>query len=123
VAPGGGSWSSISDRNRKENFLAVDGEEILARLRRIPISTWNYRTQDRSIRHLGPVAQDFAAAFGLGESELLINTVDIDGVNLAGVQALDRRTGRQQAEIDALRAENARLRARLERIEAMLAKP
>jgi hypothetical protein len=67
------------------------------------------------------MAQDFAAAFGLGESELLINTVDIDGVSLAGVQALDRRTGRQQAEIDALRAENAELRRRLERIEAALA--
>ncbi|MFL5383998.1 MAG: tail fiber domain-containing protein [Longimicrobiaceae bacterium] len=111
LASGGSSWSVVSDRNRKENFLAVDGEDLLLRLRAVPVSTWNYLSQDRSIRHMGPMAQDFAAAFGLGESELLINSLDLDGVNLAGVQALERRTARQQAEIDALRTENASLRA------------
>ncbi len=130
VAAGGGSWSSISDRNRKENFLAVDGEEILARLRAIPVTTWNYKTQDGSIRHLGPMAQDFHAAFGLGESELLINTVDIDGVNMAAARALEARTSAQAKRIEALeasnaalQAQNAELRARLERIEALLAAP
>jgi hypothetical protein len=111
LAAGGSSWSVVSDRNRKENFASVDGEDLLLRLRSVPVSTWNYLSQDRSIRHLGPMAQDFRAAFGLGESDRLINSLDIDGVNLAGVQALDRRTARQQAEIDALRAENAALRA------------
>ncbi len=121
VAAGGGSWSSISDRNRKENFLAMDGEEVLRRLRGVPVTTWNYRTQDRSIRHMGPVAQDFRAAFGLGESELLINTVDIDGVNLAGVKALDARSVRQQERIAELEARNAALEERLARLEALLA--
>jgi hypothetical protein len=92
VAAGGGSWSSISDRNRKENFRAMDGEEVLIRLRDVPVTTWNYLTQDRSVRHMGPTAQDFHAAFGLGESELLINTIDIDGVNLAAVKALEARS-------------------------------
>jgi hypothetical protein len=130
VAAGGGSWSSISDRNRKENFLATDGEALLARLRGVPVSTWNYKTQDRSIRHLGPMAQDFRAAFGLGESELLINTVDIDGVNLAGVQAVAARTDALREQVRALTGENAALRgrvseleARLRRIEAALAAP
>ena len=128
VAAGGGSWSSISDRNRKENFLGMDGEDVLARLRNVPVTSWNYRTQDRSIRHMGPMAQDFHAAFGLGESELLINTVDIDGVNMAAVQALTARTDALRAENEALRAENAAhaaeiadLRARMERLEALLA--
>lgn len=130
VAAGGGSWSSISDRNRKENFLATDGEALLARLRGVPVSTWNYKTQDRSIRHLGPMAQDFRAAFGLGESELLINTVDIDGVNLAGVQAVAARTDLLREQVRALTGENTALRgrvseleARLQRIEALLAAP
>ena len=114
VAAGGGSWSSISDRNRKENFLALDGEEVLARLRSVPVSTWNYLTQERSIRHAGPTAQDFYAAFGLGESELLINSVDVDGVNMAAIQALEARTTAQQARIE-------ELEARLERLEALLA--
>lgn len=121
VAAGGGSWSSVSDRNRKENFLAPGGEEVLTRLRSVPVTTWNYKTQDRSIRHMGPTAQDFRAAFGLGESELLINTVDIDGVNLAAVKALEARTAAQQARITQLEARNAALEQRLARLEALVA--
>ncbi|MEW5926894.1 MAG: tail fiber domain-containing protein [Gemmatimonadota bacterium] len=121
VAAGGGSWSSISDRNRKENFLGMGGEEVLMRLRGVPVTTWNYKTQDRSIRHMGPMAQDFRAAFGLGESELLINTVDIDGVNMAAVKALEARTTRQQERITELEARNAALEERLARLEALVA--
>ena len=121
VAAGGGSWSSVSDRNRKENFLAFGGEEVLMRLRSVPVTTWNYKTQDRSIRHMGPTAQDFRAAFGLGESELLINTVDIDGVNLAAVKALEARSTAQQARISELEARNAALEQRLARLEALVA--
>ena len=128
LAAGGSSWSVVSDRNRKENFAAVDGEELLARLRGVPVSTWNYRSQERSIRHMGPMAQDLYAAFGLGESELRINTVDIDGVNLAGVQAVAARTDELRAQVRTLTAENTDLRgrvtdleARLQRLEALVA--
>ncbi|MBV9772762.1 MAG: tail fiber domain-containing protein, partial [Gemmatimonadetes bacterium] len=112
VPAGGGSWSSISDRNRKENFLSLNGEDVLSRLRMVPVTTWNYKTQDRGIRHMGPVAQDFRAAFGLGESELLINTVDIDGVNMAAVKALDARSVRQQARVTELETQVTDLQAR-----------
>jgi hypothetical protein len=121
LASGGSSWSAVSDRNRKENFLAVDGEDLLARLRGVPVTTWNYKAQDRGIRHLGPMAQDFSAAFGLGESNLLINTLDIDGVNLAGVQAVAARTDALRSENQALRARVSDLEARLARLEALLA--
>jgi hypothetical protein len=66
------------------------------------------------------MAQDFHAAFGLGESELLINTVDIDGVNLAAVKALEARTMRQQERITELEARNATLEQRLARLEALV---
>jgi hypothetical protein len=121
LAAGGSGWSAVSDRNRKENFLGMEGEDVLARLRSVPVTSWNYRSQDRSIRHMGPMAQDFYAAFGLGESELMINSVDIDGVNMAAIQALTARTDALQAENATLRQENAEMRARLERIEALLA--
>jgi hypothetical protein len=129
VAPGGGSWSSISDRNMKENFARLDGEDVLKRIRRVPVMTWNYKSQEASIRHIGPMAQDLFAAFDVGESDRLINTIDIDGVNLAGVRALDERTSRQEAQIVELEKSNAELarrnaelEARLERLEAIVAR-
>jgi hypothetical protein len=118
---GGSAWNTVSDRRRKENFLGIDGEEVLARLRGVPVTTWNYIAEGREVRHMGPMAQDWHRAFGFNSDPLTINQGDFDGVNLAGVKALDARTQRQQAEIDALRAENTELRARLERIEAALA--
>src|SRR5215218_680290 len=121
LAAGGSSWAVVSDRNRKEGFLAVDGEDLLARLRRIPVSTWRYRAEeDRSVRHIGPMAQDWQRAFGFSADPTTINMSDLDGVNLAGVQALDARTAAQDARIATLERENAALRARLDAIERML---
>jgi hypothetical protein len=89
LAAGASSWGTVSDRNAKENFAPIDGVDVLERLAAIEISTWNYKTQDHSIRHMGPMAQDFYAAFGLGEDQKRINTVDADGVALAAVQGLN----------------------------------
>jgi hypothetical protein len=99
LAAGGGSWSSISDLNAKANFSSVDGQDVLASLAEVPITTWNYKAQDSSIRHMGPMAQDFYAAFGLGESETAITTVDADGVALAAIQALYELVQEKDAEI------------------------
>jgi hypothetical protein len=129
VSAGGSSWVVISDRNRKEDFLGVSGEDILARIRQLPVSTWRYRDEaDRSTFHIGPMAQDWHRAFGFTTDDHTINMSDFDGVNLAAIQALDGRSQTQDARIDeqaahirALETENAALRARLERIEARLA--
>ena len=64
LAAGGGSWTTLSNSRMKTNFRALDGEEVLTRLAQLPILEWNYITQDTSIRHVGPMAQDFRAAFG-----------------------------------------------------------
>jgi hypothetical protein len=110
----GGVWTNASDRDAKENFAPVDGQEVLARLAQVPIQTWNYKAEDPSVRHLGPTAQDFYAAFGLGEDEFHISTADADGVALAAIQALYERSL-------ALEAENAALRGRLDDLEARVA--
>ena len=115
-----GTWTNASDVNRKHLFEAVDGEDVLARLRSLPIQRWGYRGEDAGIRHLGPMAQDFRAVFGLGDDDTTIGTVDADGVALAAAQALEARTAEQRARIEALEAENVELRARLERLEALL---
>ena len=126
---GGGAWLSVSDRNMKEHFADVDGEDILLRLHEVPILTWNYRAQDAHIRHIGPMAQDFAAAFEVGEDDKHIATIDPDGVALAGIKALDVRTHAQQdreaaleQRTHALEQENAELKERLQRVEELLQK-
>jgi hypothetical protein len=95
----------------KRNFSAVDGTWLLDRIARLPISTWSYKAQSPTIRHLGPTAQDFARAFGLGESDQRIASIDSEGVALAGVKALDRIVRRQQRLIGLQQRELARLEA------------
>src|SRR5262249_43438352 len=99
-------------RNAKEKFSTVDGNKLLDKLNAISVETWNYKAQDESIRHMGPMAQDFYAAFGLGEDNTHISTVDADGVALAGVQALYRLLLEQKAQIQDLKSEIEKLKTR-----------
>jgi hypothetical protein len=117
---GESAWSTLSSRDLKDNFTTVDGREVLARLAEVPVSSWNYKAQDSSIRHMGPVAQDFYAAFGLGESETAITTVDADGVALAAIQGLYQLSQEQAGRIQALETQNASLQQRLDNLEAMV---
>ena len=65
VIEGQVAFTSVSDRNQKENFKPVDGEEVLEKIREISVQSWNYIGHDpKEFRHYGPVAQDFFAAFG-----------------------------------------------------------
>jgi len=116
LAAGGGSWSSISDLNAKENVAPVAARDLLERLAQIPISTWNYTSQDPSIRHIGPMAQDFHAAFGVGEDDTHITTIDADGVALAAIQELYRIT----QDLKARDAEVALLQSKIQRLEELI---
>ncbi len=104
-----GALSEMSDVNRKENFGAVDGATVLSRLAEVPVTTWNYKGDD--VKHVGPMAQDFQAAFGVGEDERHIAPLDANGVALAAIQELYRQVQAQNARIEALERENAALRA------------
>ena len=120
LAAGGGSFQNLSDAAMKENFRDLAAEDVLAKLAAMPIREWNYKSQEAAIRHVGPTAQDFHAAFALGEDPLRINTVDADGIALRAVQALEARTtelmrrdserSREIAELQSLRAEIEALR-------------
>ncbi len=92
IAPSGTQWLVFSDVNSKHLFRDLDGEEVLGKLAGMPIREWSYKAQDAAIRHVGPTAQDFRAAFGLGEDPLRIGTLDADGIALAAIQALEART-------------------------------
>ncbi|RYD29413.1 MAG: hypothetical protein EOP87_18385, partial [Verrucomicrobiaceae bacterium] len=107
------AFNPSSDRNLKENFATVDPQEVLEKVTALPITRWNFKT-DASTPHVGPMAQDFHAAFGLGPDDRHISTVDADGVALAAIQGLRAEKDRQ---IAALASENASLKQRLERLE------
>ena len=86
----------------KENFRKVDAKNILENLSRIPITRWNYKAQDSQIKHIGPMAQDFYNAFGLGEDNKHISTIDTDGVALAAIQGLYELVQKQAEQIEKL---------------------
>lgn len=83
----------------------VTASEVLERLATLPVSTWTYTFDHESVRHIGPMAQDFAATFGVGSSDRRIDTVDALGVCMAGIQALHRRLVEVEGELAYLKAE------------------
>jgi hypothetical protein len=120
VSANSSSWSSVSDRHRKENFAPVDGEDVLRRLRDVPVSTWTFIDVDDPVRHIGPMAQDWHAAFGLKPDSLLIDRGDIDGVSLAAIQALEARTAAQAERIRELEARQDRQAAEIAELRAVV---
>jgi hypothetical protein len=97
-----GTFVSASDRNTKENFKPVDPRAVLAKVVALPLSEWNYKS-DTASRHLGPMAQDFYAAFGVGPDDKHIATVDADGVALAAIQGLNQKLEQKETEITDLK--------------------
>ena len=90
-----------SDRNLKEKFTPIDKQDILERVVSLPISSWNFK-KDAGTRHIGPMAQDFYAAFNVGPDDKHITTVDESGVALAAIQGLNEKLKEKDFKIKAL---------------------
>ncbi|SDD42795.1 Head domain of trimeric autotransporter adhesin [Dyadobacter soli] len=122
ISAGGGSWSAVSDRRKKEHFEVLNTENILQKVAQLPLTSWNYKSQPATTRHIGPMAQDFYAAFGLDGigADTTINSSDIDGVNMAAIQALEKRTRDLQEENDRLKAKLESMDAKMASIEKMI---
>ena len=122
----GGVWTDSSDRNAKKSFAAVNGQEVLARVAQLPISTWTYRAEDDSVKHLGPVAQDFYDAFALGQDNLHIAALDSAGVALAAIQGLNEKCEEtakdKDSQIAALRKKSDALEERVAELEKLMQK-
>jgi hypothetical protein len=129
------SWSCTSDRDAKENFILADGKDILQRLVAMPLFSWNFKGADPAIRSLGPTAQDFYGAFGLGRNDKSIANVNLEGVALAAVQglnakvdeqttllrtALENAVAEQAATISEQQREIAELRERVQKAETLV---
>ena len=123
----GGVWRNGSDAARKHHFAPVDTRDVLERVAALPITTWNHKAQDPCIRHMGPMAQDFHAAFGLGGDDKTIGTLDADGVALAAIQGLHDMVREKEAQLADMAArldhkdgEIAGLQQRLDKLEALV---
>lgn len=101
-----GVWTNTSDKNLKENFTAINGDEMLDRIAELEISQWNYKIEGEDIRHIGPTGQDFYEAFELGLDDKSISSIDASGVALAAIKALYQ--------------ENQELKKRLEKLESKI---
>ena len=118
------SWSAISDSTKKENILIADPERILREFRHLRLGSWNYKSLDaKRIRHYGPMAQEWFAAFGhdgIGTigNDTLLASADVDGVLCIAIQALERRT----TELNAKITETASLKDRLDSLQNVLAR-
>ena len=114
-----------SSRERKTGFEKVDPEQVLVLLRDVPVSEWSFRGDEEGVRHMGPVAEEFHAAFDLaGQDPTHLSVTDVQGVALAAIQGLDHKLGAREQEVALLREEieglrdaNAELERRLAAIE------
>jgi len=123
LLPGATSWTPIikSDSTLKSIIGEVNGREILEKLADLQISKWNYKSQDPSVQHIGPMAQDFYSIFGLGNNEKDLPIIDVGGIALAAIQELNRKTDELNSkteEIDALRSQVDELQMLVEKLIA-----
>jgi hypothetical protein len=115
-----GNVTEFSAAEAKENFTPIDSADVLRLLADLPLTTWNYKNDAPTVRHMGPVAQDFYAAFGLGQDERHIAPLDANGVALAGIQALVQKNQEQEDQITQLQQQNRKLEVRLAALEKLV---
>jgi len=134
-------WESLSDRNSKTDVGDVNDESILSTIATLPIRTWRYKSEktdvgdvndesvlskiatlpvrtwryksEAGVRHVGPMAQDFYAAFGVGEDDRHLNSIDEDGIAFSAIKALHRENAQLRSELRQLRSEMQRVEAKL----------
>jgi hypothetical protein len=127
----GGSWGCSSDRNLKTDLAPLDGNATLERLALLPVYQWVAKDDPRRTPHAGPTAQDFMAAFGLGDNDRMIGFADAQGVTFAAIQGLnakleqvvhakDAAIAAMKVESDAQKQEIANLRRAVEALMARM---
>ena len=109
----GGVWTNGSDRNSKTAFRPVNKTEVLESVLKLPVTRWRYKSESDTTHHIGPTAQDFHAAFHLGDSDKHISTIDADGVALAAIQGLYEIVKEKDTEITVQREQIAKQHNRM----------
>jgi hypothetical protein len=107
----------------KAGFTQVKPDAVLDGVMSLPLTRWHYKFEPPEIQHIGPMAQDFKAAFGVGADDKHIFQIDADGVSFAAIQALAHKLEALEAGQRTLERENADLRAQVQKLETRLASP
>jgi len=115
---GGGVWTDASSREIKENFAEIDARKLLESVANLPVTRWNYRIENKETKHIGPVAEDFHAAFDTGEDGKHLAALDTAGVALAAIQGLYEIVQEKDCEIEGLKSDIEDLR---ELVNALIA--
>jgi hypothetical protein len=123
LSPHSASWAMLCDSNAKTDVTPVDHRETLRKVNELPVTAWNYK-HDPHHRYVGPMAQDFHAAFGLGHDDKHISTLDTDGVTLSAlkglIEELRERQERSAAQARRLAELEAELRCLSEKLSSNL---
>ena len=99
-----GTVSGGSSVTLKENISLINPNAILEKLSRLNISHWNYITDDDSVKHIGPLSEDFHDMFGLnGEEKERISYNDLAGVSLAAIKALIEKNNELEKQVNELK--------------------
>jgi hypothetical protein len=117
-----GTVLPLSDVNAKTDIVSINPESVLGKVVQLPISEWAYKANPDA-RHIGPMAQDFRAAFGTGSDDKRLATMDAVGVAIASIQALEARNRELEsriAKLESIERENSELKERLTLVEAMI---
>jgi hypothetical protein len=114
-----GTLAQGSDRAHKENIQPIDRQALLAKVAQMPITEWNYTTE-QGVQHLGPMAQDFYAAFQLGADDKHITTIDEGGVALAAIQGLNQKLEQTQQAAKAKDAEIEDLKQSVDELKKLV---
>ncbi|HEX7917082.1 tail fiber domain-containing protein [Rudaea sp.] len=116
--PGSAGWACSSDRNLKTGIVPVDARAVLDKVVAMPVVTWAFKTAPQ-YQHIGPMAQDFKAAFDLGDADdKHIGSTDAQGVAFAAIQGLNALVKEQAVEIASLRTKLAEQDARIASVES-----
>lgn len=116
----GGTWTNGSSREFKENFEVLDSQLILSKINSLSITSWNYKVEDSSIKHIGPIAEEFYETFGVGNDAKHISTIDPAGIALLGIQGLTQLNQKTTLDTLDLKDTVASLSARVARLENAL---
>lgn len=103
-----------SSRLLKYDFKTLSAASVLNKLSAMEITQWRYKHRPKEL-HVGPVAEDFYHAFGLGDGEKRISTIDADGILMLAVQALKSENDVLQSKLKDLQKQIDQLKLTIEK--------